>query len=63
MKFREESQTDILKVMNENTLPCTYKIDSVYDSSKAAPIDRNCGYMQDQVEVVKRVVDAVGGGR
>ena len=61
MKFREESQTDILKVMNENTLPCTYKIDSVYDFSKATPIDRNCGYMQDQVEVVKRVVDAAGG--
>lgn len=61
MKFWEESQTDILKVMNENTLPCTYKIDSVYDYSKAAPIHMNCGYMQDQLDVVKRIVDAVAG--
>lgn len=55
------SHTDIYKVMNENTLPCTYKIDSVYDYQKAAPINMKCGYMQDQLEIVKRVADAAAG--
>lgn len=61
LDFFKRSHTDLYKVMNENTLPCTYKIESVHDYRKAAPINLKCSYMQDQLEIVKRVVDAVAG--
>lgn len=61
MKFFKESHTDIYKVMNENTLPCTYKIDSVRDYAKAEPINMKCRYMQDQLDTVKRIVEVVDG--
>ena len=61
MDFFRESGTDICKVMNENTLPCTYKIDTVGDYAKAAPINMRCKYMQDQVDTVKRIAELVDG--
>ena len=54
LKFFEESDTDILKIMNENLVPYMGEINNGSDYSMVKEMTMADGFMQDQVDVYKR---------
>lgn len=61
LEYYKKSRTDICKVMNENLYPCDYRIENAGDWKHIKVQKRDSPFVQNQVELVKRVVDAVGG--
>lgn len=57
LKFFKDTDTDILKIMNENLVPYMGEINeaSQYDWVKDVSIDAK--FMQDQIEITKRILD------
>lgn len=55
LKFFEETDTDIIKVMNEHLVPCYGMIKSPEDYYDKIPvIDRSSDFIADQLEMTKR---------
>ena len=61
LRFHEETQVDILKVMNENPFPYTQKIESAKDWLKVKPIGKHPQFITKQTEITQRVVDGLDG--
>ncbi len=61
LRFHEETQVDILKVMNENLFPFTQEIKHAKDWLKIKPIGKHPQFITKQTEITKRVVDGLGG--
>ena len=60
LKFFEESDTDILKIMNENLVPYMGEINHGSDYSMVKEMTMEDGFMQDQVELVKKILAGCG---
>lgn len=60
LEFLEESESDICKVMNENSLPRNLELNVAEDWGKLAAIDMQASFIQRQVELVRRVCQEVG---
>ena len=61
LRFQEETQVDILKVMNENLFLYTQKIENAKDFLKVKPIGKQPEFIREQTEIIQRVVDGLGG--
>ena len=59
LKFWEETETDILKVMNENLLP-RQPIAAAGDWRHIRPLRLDDPFVVDQLDIIKAVADAVG---
>lgn len=56
LKFFEETDTDILKVMNENLIPDMGPIKTPEDWKQVRSMSLQDAFMQDQLEITKRVI-------
>ncbi len=61
MQFHEETQVDVLKVMNENQFPFTQEIASAKDWLNVKPFGGQSDFITKQAEITKRVVDGLKG--
>jgi uroporphyrinogen decarboxylase len=61
LHFHQETDVDILKVMNENLFPFTQKIESAKDWLKVKPVGAHPKFIKKQTEITQRVVDGLGG--
>lgn len=59
--FFKRTGTDICKIMNENLLPQNSDIQTAADWSKVKPFDKKAKFIQDQIDLVKRISDRVAG--
>ncbi|MGI6079664.1 MAG: uroporphyrinogen decarboxylase family protein [Candidatus Avilachnospira sp.] len=59
LKFFEESETDIMKIMNENVIPCSVPINKPEDWANIPEFDKNSKFIQDQLEITKKIIDKV----
>lgn len=59
LDFFRETETDIMKVMNENVVPCSVPIVNPEDWANIPVFDRNSGFIQDQLEITKTILDKV----
>ena len=59
LDFFRESETDIMKIMNENVIPCSVPIVNPEDWAKIPAYDRNASFIQDQLEITKKILDKV----
>jgi len=57
LKFFKETDTDILKIMNENLVPYMGEIKTAVDYEKVKTISINDQFMQDQIELTKKILD------
>jgi len=61
LKFFTETRTDICKIMNENIFPCNHNIFQAPDWNNIKVCSRNSNFIQDQIEITKRIVDSING--
>ena len=61
MDFFSKTGADLCKVMNENLLRTDLKITSPSDWDRLKPFSKHSKYIEDQIELVKRVADKVDG--
>lgn len=59
LDFFRESETDIMKIMNENVIPCSVPIVRPEDWANIPAYDRNSSFIQDQLEITKKILDKV----
>lgn len=57
LKYFQETQTDICKVMNECTYPCEHNIQAARDWRQVKVYDQSARFIQRQADVVKQVAD------
>ena len=57
LEFFRRTDTDIIKVMNENLVPDVGEIKTPGDWDKIPSYSMNDGFMKDQIEMVKRILD------
>lgn len=58
IRFFRETDTDILKVMNENLVPLN-PISRAEDWKHIRPIDINSDYVKDQLDIIRRIKDEI----
>lgn len=59
LDFFQATDTDILKIMNENLVPNYGKMDRPEDYARLIPkIDRHTDWIVDQIDLTKRILDA-----
>ncbi len=61
LDFFKRTGTDICKVMNENMLPQDFSIHVAADWDHVKAFDRKSKYIQNQIDLVKRVADEMAG--
>lgn len=59
LDFFRETGTDIMKIMNENVVPCSVPIQKPEDWAKVPSFDKNAPFIQDQLEITKKILDKV----
>lgn len=59
IRYFEETQTDICKIMNECTYPCEHNIQAAADWKRVKVYDRGADFIQRQADVIRQVVDQV----
>lgn len=59
LDFFRETGTDIMKIMNENVVPCSVPIQKPEDWAKIPSFDKNAPFIQDQLEITKKILDKV----
>ena len=59
--FFEQTGTDICKVMNEHLLPQDLSIKTPADWSHVRPFDKKAKYLQEQIDLIKRIADEMAG--
>ena len=57
LRFFKETDTDILKIMNENLVPYMGEMRHGFDYAKIKAISLNDKFMQDQMELTKKILD------
>ncbi len=57
LDFFEQTGTGIMKIMNENLVPCDVPIKNGSDWKNIKPFNRNSKFITDQIEIVKRILD------
>lgn len=57
LKFFRETDTDIIKIMNEHLVPDFGEIKTPEDWEKIPKLRLTDGFMQEQIELVKRILD------
>lgn len=60
LEFFEESETDLCKVMNENSLSSNPDLQTADDWGKLPPIDVQAPFIQNQIQLVKRICEETG---
>lgn len=60
LEFLKESESDICKVMNENSLTSNPQLNTAADWGRLRPIDPQASFIQRQVELVRRVCEEAG---
>jgi len=58
--FFKKTDTDIVKIMNENLVPNTHKITKATDWRHIQPIKMTDSFVVDQLDIIKRVIEAIG---
>lgn len=58
--FFKKTDTDIVKIMNENLVPCTQPITKATDWQHIRPIQLTDTFVTDQLEIIKRITDKIG---
>lgn len=58
LQFFKDTDTDILKIMNENLVPYMGEIKTPEDYKMVKSISLHDRFMQDQIELVKRILDS-----
>ena len=58
LDFYHQTDTDILKVMNENLIPLIGEMNSAADWKKLPSYDRHAPFMQKQLDLIKKLRDA-----
>lgn len=58
LSFKDQTQTDILKIMNENEMRSNQKIEQLHEWKTIAKISQNSKLVTDQEEILKRIVEA-----
>lgn len=61
LDFFRETGTDICKIMNENLLPQDFSLKTAADWSHVKSFDKKAKFVQDQLDLVKRVADKMAG--
>lgn len=59
LDFFRESETDIMKIMNENVIPCTVPIQQPEDWANIPVFRRDSPFIQDQLEITKKLLDKI----
>ncbi|PST34444.1 uroporphyrinogen decarboxylase family protein [Enterocloster lavalensis] len=59
IRYFEETQTDICKIMNECTYPCEHNIQAAADWKRVKVYDHGADFIQRQADVIRQVVDQV----
>lgn len=59
LDFFEQTKTDLMKIMNENVIPCDVPIREPSDWKAVRAYSRDAKFIQDQMEITKRIVDKV----
>lgn len=57
LSFFEKTETDIMKIMNENIFPYEVPIKSASDWRYIKSYDKNSKFIRDQLEITKRILD------
>lgn len=57
LDYFDKTGTSIMKIMNENLVPCDIPIRKASDWKNLKPFDKNSKFIQNQIEIVKRIVD------
>jgi uroporphyrinogen decarboxylase len=57
LEFFKKTDTDILKIMNENLIPALNRVSSVKDYADVKNIRFQDSFISDQIELVKRILD------
>ncbi|MBP1990646.1 uroporphyrinogen decarboxylase family protein [Paenibacillus eucommiae] len=58
--FFKQTNTDIVKIMNENLVPCTHQINKATDWQYVRPINMKDKFVLDQLDIIKRIMDKLG---
>lgn len=58
LSFKDETQTDILKIMNENEMRSNQKIEQLHEWKNIAKISKNSKLITDQADILQRIVEA-----
>lgn len=61
VNFYKQTDTDILKIMNENLITCSHELHTRQDYEEFHEISAEQPFMRRQVDLVKRILDETGG--
>ncbi len=57
LDFFKSTDTDILKIMNENLVPCYGKINCANDYKEVQKVSSNDSFFKDQIELTKKIIN------
>lgn len=57
LNYKDKTQTDILKIMNENEMRTTKKVESIEDWKQIPRLTKNSKLITDQKEILERIVE------
>ena len=60
LDFSRQTDCDILKIMNENLVPAIGEMNSPADWAKVPAYNRHSPFMQQQLDMIKRILDEAG---
>lgn len=60
LEFFEQTETDILKVMNENLFPTDSELTTAEDWKRVRPINLSDRFVVDQLDIIKSISDQIG---
>lgn len=60
LDFYRQTDCDILKIMNENLVPAIGEMNSPADWAKVPAYNRHSPFMQQQLDMIKRILDEAG---
>ncbi|MEO1770758.1 uroporphyrinogen decarboxylase family protein [Candidatus Enterococcus ferrettii] len=58
LEFKEKTQTDILKIMNENEMRSNHKIEQLHEWKNIPKLSRDSKLITDQADILQRIVEA-----
>jgi len=58
--FFKKTDVDIVKIMNENLVPCTQPIKKATDWKHIRPLQLTDAFVVDQLDIIKKITDAIG---
>lgn len=58
LSFKDQTQTDILKIMNENEMRSNQKIEQLHEWKNITRLSKDSKLVTDQADILKRIVEA-----